>query len=151
MVCVRWSWGPQAQRVAGSRGYVERHCYRVGLSPQYQFLRSLSWRPQPVCLRAISEEILAQSSEPEFDCNGHQVGLRHMSRDPMLASNYEMSWENAHELAMYGGRCPVPSLPHHSADNHGMRNLHTNHSLIEIFMTMGGSNHAICSPVVVRP
>jgi hypothetical protein len=75
MVCTRWSWGPQAQRVAGSRGYLERHCYRVGLSPQYQFLRSLSWRPQPVALRAISEEILAQESEPEFDCNGHQVTL----------------------------------------------------------------------------
>jgi hypothetical protein len=106
MVCLQCAWGPQAQRVAGSRGYAERHCYRVGQNPQYQFQRSLGWKPQPVALRAISEEVMAQDSEADFRSNGHQVRhllLRFVSN---ININYMSSFVLEHVITL-----PVSGAP----------------------------------------
>jgi len=68
------AWGPTAARVLGSRGYKERHVYRVAGCPGYQAMRSLAWQPRPVAKRAISAELGARGGEDgRFRFNGASV------------------------------------------------------------------------------
>lgn len=57
------AWGPVAASVLGSRGYKERHVYRVASCPGYQAMRSLAWQPRAFGVRAISEELAARGGE----------------------------------------------------------------------------------------
>ncbi len=68
-----WGWSPCASKVLGSRGYKERHVFRVAGCPQYQFLRSHNWQPRAVKVQAISEELLAREEEDNFRFNGVQI------------------------------------------------------------------------------
>ncbi len=68
------AWGPTAARVLGSRGYKERHVYRVAGCPGYQAMRSLAWQPRPVAKRAICAELGARGGEEgRFRFNGASV------------------------------------------------------------------------------
>ena len=73
MTSTSTAWAPCAGKVLGSRGYKERHVYRVAGCPQYQFQRSLNWQPQPVRCQAISEALLAREEEDNFRFNGVQL------------------------------------------------------------------------------
>lgn len=68
-----FAWAPVQNKVLGCRGYKERHVYRVAGSPQYQFHRAHDWRPTPVRVQAISEELAAKAEEDNFRFNGVQI------------------------------------------------------------------------------
>ena len=71
---VSYAWAPTQNKVLGSRGYKERHVYRVAGSPQYQFHRAYNWRPTPVRVQAISQELAAKAEEEDnFRFNGVQL------------------------------------------------------------------------------
>lgn len=73
MQCAAFAWAPCACKVLGSRGYRERHVFRVGSSPQYQFQRSLNWQPRALKIQAISQELVAREEEDNFRFNGVQI------------------------------------------------------------------------------
>ena len=68
-----FAWAPVQNSVLGCRGYKERHVYRVAGSPQYQFHRAHDWRPTPVRVEAISQELAAKAEEDNFRFNGVQI------------------------------------------------------------------------------
>ena len=68
-----FAWAPVQNKVLGCRGYKERHVYRVAGSPQYQFHRAYDWRPSPVRVEAISQELAAKAEEDNFRFNGAQL------------------------------------------------------------------------------
>jgi hypothetical protein len=79
------AWGPTAASVLGSRGYKERHVYRVAGCPGYQAMRSLAWQPRAVGVRAISAELAARGGEDgSFRFNGVSVDAAAAVADPEL-------------------------------------------------------------------
>ena len=60
-----------------SRGYTERHVYRVACCPNYQFQRGYNWQSRPVAVRAISEELLQRGHEENVPING--ASLDHLA------------------------------------------------------------------------
>ena len=82
--CHTYAWGPCCSGSIGSRGYRERHCYRVGGCPNYQFMRSLKWTPTPMRLQAISEELLQSYPVDDFKFEGPCVDcLQTHGNDPV--------------------------------------------------------------------
>ena len=77
MVCCQTlrglAWGPCSTGPIGTRGYRERHVYRVAGCPQYQFLRSLRWQPRPVRVAVLAQEVLQKEPEENFKFNGASV------------------------------------------------------------------------------
>lgn len=65
-----FAWGPTSLGAVGCRGYAERHVFRVAKCPGFHFMRSLQWRPQPVRLQAISEELEQTLAAEEFVFSG---------------------------------------------------------------------------------
>ena len=65
-----FAWGPNTSGAVGCRGYGERHVYRVAKCPEYHFMRSLQWKPQPIRLQAISEELEQKLAAEEFVFSG---------------------------------------------------------------------------------
>ena len=79
------AWGPVAASVLGSRGYKERHVYRVAGCPGYQAMRSLAWQPRACGVRAISEELAARGGEESsYRFNGARLGSAAALADPEL-------------------------------------------------------------------
>ena len=79
------AWGPVAASVLGSRGYKERHVYRVAGCPGYQAMRSLAWQPRAFGVRAISEELAARGGEESsYRFNGASLDSAAALADPEL-------------------------------------------------------------------
>lgn len=65
-----FAWGPVSTGSIGCRGYRERHVFRVATCPGYQFMRSFKWKPEPIRLQAISEELQQSLAADEFVFDG---------------------------------------------------------------------------------
>ena len=70
VACQTFAWGPVSTGSIGCRGYRERHVFRVASCPGYQFMRSFKWKPEPVRLQAISEELQQSLTADEFIFDG---------------------------------------------------------------------------------
>ncbi|KAK9823211.1 hypothetical protein WJX72_001111 [[Myrmecia] bisecta] len=75
------AWGPCGLNVTGCRGYRERHVYRVGGCPHYQFMRSLQWQQKPFSVHAMSQD-LQHREEGE---NGAGLYTREWAREDLSA------------------------------------------------------------------
>ena len=63
MVCLMSAWAPGSTSVSCSRGYSERHVFRVQRCPQWQFMRGLCCSNRPMAVHAISEELVQRGHE----------------------------------------------------------------------------------------
>ena len=79
-----FAWGPALTNAMGCRGYRERHVFRVASCPGFHFMRSLQWRPSPIRLQAISEELQQSLAADEFVFSGPCVDcLQNESDNPV--------------------------------------------------------------------
>ena len=92
------AWAPRAGSVPCSRGYTERHVFRVAHCPQYQFLRGLGcWQARPVAVRAISEELVQREHAETLLMNG--ASLDHLADIPPRQQSTDTTLVHAGERA----------------------------------------------------